>query len=43
MGVGFKAVFKRFSRVTVSDETWAFRFERPQDTDVQVTHKDPCL
>ena len=29
MGVGFKAVYKRYSRVRVRDRTWAFRFEEP--------------
>ena len=29
MGVGFKAVYKRYARVTVYDDTWAFRFEEP--------------
>ena len=29
MGVGFKAVYKRFSRVSISDAIWRFRFERP--------------
>ena len=29
MGVGFKAVYKRFARVTVYDSTWVFRFEEP--------------
>ena len=31
MGIGFKAVFKRWSSVTVSDGTWGFRFERGVD------------
>jgi hypothetical protein len=29
MGVGFKAVYKRYRRVRVRDRTWAFRFEEP--------------
>ena len=29
MGVGFKAVYKRYSRVRVRDRTWAFKFEEP--------------
>ena len=29
MGVGFKAVYKRFARVVVHDDTWAFLFEEP--------------
>ena len=29
MGVGFKAVYKRFAKVTVYDDVWAFTFEEP--------------
>jgi len=29
MGIGFKAVYKRFARVVVSDATWRFCFEEP--------------
>lgn len=29
MGVGFKAVYKRFSRVEVCDKTWCFQFAAP--------------
>jgi hypothetical protein len=29
MGVGFKAVYKRYGRVRVRDRTWAFKFEEP--------------
>ena len=28
MGVGFKAVYKRYARVTVSDGTWCFEFNQ---------------
>ena len=29
MGVGFKAVYKRFAKVTIYDDVWAFSFEEP--------------
>lgn len=29
MGVGFKAVYKRFARVSVFDQTWSFSFDEP--------------
>ena len=29
MGVGFKAVYKRYAKVTVYDDTFCFRFEEP--------------
>lgn len=29
MGIGFKAVYKRFAKVTVYDSRWCFRFEEP--------------
>ena len=29
MGVGFKACYKRYSEVTVSDGLFKFRFQRP--------------
>eukprot|EP00978_Attheya_sp_CCMP212_P009862 scaffold23476_cov53-Attheya_sp.AAC.5 len=29
MGVGFKAVYKRFSRVSIHDGTYSFRYEKP--------------
>jgi hypothetical protein len=32
MGVGFKAVYKRFSRVCVYDHIWSFCFEEPACT-----------
>ena len=32
MGVGFKAVYKRFARVCVYDSVWRFRFEEPAVT-----------
>jgi len=32
MGVGFKAVYKRFARVTVFDHVWKFRFVEPATT-----------
>ena len=33
MGIGFKAVYKRFSRVTVGDSTnWHFRFDEPRSS-----------
>ena len=33
MGVGFKAVYKRYRQVTVRDSTWSFRFEEPARRD----------
>ena len=30
MGIGFKAVYRRFRRVTVSDRVWRFRYEEPE-------------
>jgi hypothetical protein len=30
MGIGFKAVYKRFLKVHISDGTWSFQFEGPQ-------------
>ena len=32
MGIGFKAVYKRFSRVEISDGTWHFKFEKPSSS-----------
>ena len=32
MGVGFKAVYKRFSRVCVYDDIWSFCFNEPKLT-----------
>jgi hypothetical protein len=32
MGIGFKAVYKRFARVVVYDSTWSFVFEEPPTT-----------
>lgn len=32
MGVGFKAVYKRFARVCVYDNVWSFAFEEPAST-----------
>lgn len=29
MGVGFKAVYKRYSKVTIYDDVWSFCFEEP--------------
>lgn len=29
MGIGFKAVYKRFAKVSVYDNTWYFRFQEP--------------
>ena len=29
MGIGFKAVYKRFHKVHISDGTFSFRFEKP--------------
>ena len=31
MGIGFKAVYRRFKRVTVSDGRWRFRYDEPRD------------
>ena len=31
-GIGFKAVYKRFSKVTVFDNVWSFQFEQPATT-----------
>ena len=30
MGIGFKAVYKRFAQVTVYDERWHFQFSEPR-------------
>ncbi|CAM9289497.1 unnamed protein product, partial [Ectocarpus fasciculatus] len=32
MGIGFKAVYKRFAKVTVFDNVWSFQFEQPATT-----------
>jgi hypothetical protein len=29
MGIGFKAVYKRFKRVTIHDDVWCWKFEEP--------------
>ena len=36
MGVGFKAVYKRFRRVVIYDDTWRFMFEEPSRVGKQV-------
>jgi len=33
MGIGFKAVYKRFGRVDISDDVWRFGFERSGNDD----------
>ena len=40
MGIGFKAVYKRFHKVHISDGTFSFRFEKPHTVNARKVERD---
>ena len=40
MGIGFKAVYKRFHKVHISDGTFSFQFEKPYTVNASKAERD---